>query len=646
MPLEPNQIYVIPAQHPNDNGRGGCSNCLRRKKAGATSHSIDHFLESLARDRGALAHRHNPLRIGYRRHVGTLREIKNEGGITFAQDGSARYDGMPRSAVASGCVDLVLPPAKIAEELGNIARHARLIPAAGRPTVEISKEASDYKKVLRLLQMRTGTDFTSYKSASIERRIARRMVLHKASRLSDYLRHLRDHPGEVDALYQDVLINVTGFFRDSKTFEILKQKVFPKIIKDRAPDEPVRIWVLGCSTGQEAYSLAMTFLEFTAKTGAQIPLQIFGTDLNDTLLEKARAGLYLKSQVQELSTERLRRFFVQEDGGFRVSKALRDLCVFARHDIQTDPPFSRMDLLSCRNVMIYLEPVLQKRLMPIFHYALKQRGFLLLGNSESIGAFTDLFSSEDKTHRLYCRKPTGNRPRVSFQSGRGPAKKLAAPRIHRPLAFGLPGETEAQSEADRVLLAKYAPAGVLINDAMEVLQFRGRTGPYLEPPSGRASHNFLKMLREGLLSPVKSAISRARKDAQTIRVEDVEFRHDNQTRRVNLEVIPLKYPKERWFLVLFEAPLAGGRAGRGANRHTRSRGFPPIWARHCAKIPDCASTWPPCANTCNRSRNNSRLPTKNSSPPTRNPSPATKNCKPSTKNWKRRRRRCNPPTRS
>ena len=558
MSLAPNQVYVIP---PNSQmtTKGGVLKLVEGRRTGEAHHSVDHFLESLALDRGLQA---IGVILSGSASDGTLglEAIKNEGGITFAQDDSAKYDSMPRSAIASGCVDYVLPPASIAEELGRIARLPQLLPQATQAAEELSKDAKDYKRILQLLRARTGADFNLYKPASIRRRINRRMVLNKTPRLSSYLKALRDHPGEVDALYQDVLINVTGFFRDSDAFEMLKQKAFPNILKDRRPDQPVRMWVLGCSTGQEAYSLAMAFLEFTAQSGLQIPLQVFGTDLNGTLLDKARAGLYSKSQVQELAPERLRRFFIQEDGGFRVCKPLRELCLFARHDVQSDPPFSRMDLLSCRNVMIYLEPVLQKRLLPIFHYSLQPEGYLLLGSSESIVGFTDLFSTEDKVHRLYSRKPASNRSRVRLQPKHGPIGRMTAPSANRPSVLGMAGEADAQNEADRVLLAKFAPAGVLVNEDMEILQFRGHTGPYLEPPVGRANYNLLKMVREGLLAPVQATIQKAKRGAETTRMEGVEFRYENQTRRVNLEIIPLKNSRERCFLLLFEPAPMGGSA--------------------------------------------------------------------------------------
>jgi two-component system CheB/CheR fusion protein len=344
-----------------------------------------------------------------------LEAIKGEGGITFAQDESAKYDSMPRSAVAAGCVDFVLPPERIAEELVRIAKHPYVLghepspggrsrvpdegeaaraeatahqdddsplPSGGRgepPQVAVKARAEaadpvegaddeDLRKVMLLLRNHSGVDFTLYKSNTIRRRIARRMVLSKRETLADYARFLKGNASELDTLFSDVLISVTSFFRNAESFGVLKREVIPKILKQRS--DPVRVWVLGCSTGQEAYSVAMAYWEVVEAIQQRPTLQIFATDLNERLLEKARSGLYSKSLAADISPERLRRFFVEEDGGYRVVKSIRDSVVFARQNLITDPAFSRMDLICCRNLLIYLEPTLQQRALPTFHYAL------------------------------------------------------------------------------------------------------------------------------------------------------------------------------------------------------------------------------------------------------------------------------------
>jgi two-component system CheB/CheR fusion protein len=386
-----------------------------------------------------------------------IEAIKNEGGISLAQDNSAKYDSMPRSAIASGCVDLVLAPAQIAKELARISQHPGLIPLHLEDSKGSPNEQNDYQKVLQLLKTSTGTDFALYKSPTLQRRIARRIVLNKLPDLAAYVSHLQKNKEETAALYQDVLINVTSFFRNPEVFEVLKQKVFSKLNQSRTPDQPVRVWVPGCSTGQEAYSIAMAFLEFASRASTQVPLQIFATDVNETLLQRARSGLYFKTQVQNLTPERRRRFFIEEEGGWRICKPIRELCVFARHDLLSDPPFSKVDIVSCRNLLIYLNAQEQKRLMPTFHYGLKPGGFLLLGNSEAVGAHTESFSPQDKTHKLYCRTDVATRLPVKIQKANLHAPKYGAPKVH-PTDSGPPDELEAQKEMERLLLIRFSPA--------------------------------------------------------------------------------------------------------------------------------------------------------------------------------------------
>jgi len=262
----------------------------------------------------------------------------------------------------------------------------------------------DLEPILRLLQKVTGVNFTLYKRSTLRRRILRRLVLHKLDNLASYLAFLQDNPGEVEALYQDVLIKVTGFFRDKGAFEVLKQKVFPEIFSTKSGDGPVRFWVPGCSTGEEAYSLAMSWLEFLGDQGANMPIQILATDVSEAVIDKARVGLFLENIAGEVSSERLRRFFVKVAGGYQISKNLRDMCVFARQNLIQDPPFSKLDLISCRNVLIYLQSALQKRLIPMFHVSLNPAGFLMLGVSETVGSFTGLFALLDKKFKIYRQK--------------------------------------------------------------------------------------------------------------------------------------------------------------------------------------------------------------------------------------------------
>lgn len=510
-----------------------------------------------------------------------LEAIKERDGITFAQDDSARYDSMPRSAIAAGCVDFVLPPAEIARELGRIAKHPYVAGAQAQdalpstseqempegpaaPVEEKEKpgtrradkeEEEGLHKILALLRRHANVDFSNYKVNTIQRRVMRRVVLNRLVSQKDYARLLDGNGKELDALYADLLINVTSFFRNPEAFAALRREVFPKLLRTRRT-EPVRVWVAGCASGQEAYSLAMALTEY-AERASNIPkLQIFATDLSEALLEKARAGLYPKSLLQELSAERVRRFFVEEEGGFRVVKPLRDEVVFARQDLLRDPPFSRLDLISCRNLMIYLEPSLQQKIIPVFHYALKPEGFLFLGASESIGTFTELFEAADRKHKIYARKhgpsPALHLGTVVKHSGALKTGVVPAP---------APDSSEAQSsalsaqrEADRVALNRYAPPGVVLNADWQVLQFRGDTSPYLKPPDGKASFDVLKMAREDLKAPLRTTLKRAERDREALRREDLHLENDGHFRIVSLVVVPLINLKEPCFLVFFEEP--------------------------------------------------------------------------------------------
>src|SRR5712671_2856483 len=568
MRVEPNNVYVLP---PNTSMAiaEGRLRLQPREEGRAGRHPIDYFLRTLAEDQ---THRAIGVILSGTDTDGTLglEAIKSEGGITFAQDAkSAKYDGMPRSATAAGHVDFVLTPKGIAKELALISRHPFVNPIPDTASAEEPTAGRNgFRKVLALLQKSKGVDFTDYKANTLHRRITRRMVLNKLDSTEAYAKFMRQNAAEVEALYHDILINVTSFFRNPESFAVLKERVFPQIVEHHISDEPIRIWTMGCSTGEEAYSIAMSFAEFAADHTEHLPVQIFATDLSDPGIEKARTGLYPRDITQDVSPERLRRFFTEGDGGYRISKPLRDMVVFARQNVIADPPFSRLDLISCRNLLIYLEPVLQKHVLPILHYALKPTGVLWLGTSETPGSSSDLFAPEDKKHRFYSKKPASARLQFHSASAGAARKAVGAGQKTNFLNEQLRTEHDAQKEADRILLARYAPAGVVINTEMEILQFRGSTGPYLEPAAGKATFNLLKMAREGLILPLRSAIQKAKKDDVTIRREDVRVNYNGDSREVNLEVIPIKglTANERCFLVLFEPLVAPGSQKSAASK--------------------------------------------------------------------------------
>ena len=551
--VEPDRIYVAPAQA-FVTYRDGALHVKGQDGSRTAARPVDVFMRSLAEHHG---HQSIGVVLSGTLVDGTrgLDEIKGAGGITFAQDASAEQQGMPRSAIATGAVDFVLSAREIGEELARIARHPYIAP----PAPDAEENAQDLQKVLTVLRGVHGTDFANYKRNTVERRVMRRMVLHKVQSLREYAELLQGNRNEVDALYQDILIGVTSFFRNPDAFEALKATVFPAITEGRSRTEQVRIWSPGCSTGEEAYSLAIAFAEYLEASGRRVGVQIFATDINGASIDKARAGIYARAIAQDVTPERLRRYFVEVDGSYRLSKQIRDCCVFARQDVLQDPPFSRIDLAACRNLLIYLGGSLQQRLIPLLHYALRDKGFLWLGNSETIGAYRDLFEAADAKHRIYAKRPGVTRPTPS------PAEVHWAASRHLPSAAQrIPAiaSGDPQKEADRLVLARYAPPGVLVDADMHILQFRGDTGPYLAPAPGKASLNLLKMLREGLGVGVRNLIQRALREDTAVREEGLRVRSDGGWRNVGVVAIPLKGASVApgAVLVLFEEEDAAERA--------------------------------------------------------------------------------------
>ncbi|MBI2215974.1 MAG: PAS domain-containing protein [Candidatus Rokubacteria bacterium] len=545
--VEPDHVYVIP---PNaDMTIGGGAFTITPRAAVDRHTPIDHFLCSLAQEQEGRAIGVVLSGTGSDGTLG-LRAIKAEGGITFVQDAkSAKHPGMPQSALP--VADFVLPPAGIARELARIGSHPYVnhaMPAAAGPGQP--DEGADVSAVLRVLRNSTGVDFAQYKPATVRRRIARRMLLQKIDDLGTYVRHLRQTPHEAEALRDDILIRVTGFFRDPEGFEALRLRVFPSLVKERAAGEPIRIWVPGCATGEEAYSLVICLLEFLEETDSHLPIQMFATDLSAAAVTRARAGAFPASIESEVSPGRLRRFFVKTDGRYQISKAIRDVCVFATQDLTRDPPFSKLDLVSCCNVLIYLGAALQDRVIPVLHYALKPTGVLKLGPSESVGRFTNLFSVTDKKHKIYARK---SGPSAHLGFGLSAGERSAAP-AGAELKAADWSAAAVEKEADRLILGRYAPAGVVVNADMEIVQFRGKTGPYLEAMPGTASLNLFKMAREGLPAALRRAVQHAATSGGTARAKGLRVGTNGGIREVSLEVIPLgpaEGAKARHHLVLF-----------------------------------------------------------------------------------------------
>jgi two-component system, chemotaxis family, CheB/CheR fusion protein len=562
-PIERNHVYVVPP------GRTAAVRGGRLRLSTTDTHrAVDQFLSTLAEARG-------PQSVGVvlsgTATDGTfgLKAIKAAGGVSFAQNSSAQHDGMPRSAVSSGCVDFVLAPAQIAQRIVSLLPH---LGTDEEELEEASPPPDEFAQVLAVLRQETGVDFTHYKANTLHRRIRRRMALHRLPGLTDYAQYLSSTPKEANALYQDILIGVTSFFRDAEAFDMLKERVFPPLFQDRSRHDPVRLWVLGCATGEEAYSLAIAVKEFATSINSQVPLIVYATDLNDLAIEKSRAGLYPRTIAADVSPERLRRFFVESDGGYRISKSIRDMCVFARQNVLTDPPFSRMDLISCRNVLIYMETALQRKLLPLLHYALKSAGFLFLGPSESLGGQRESFEVVDARHKVFRKKPVATRIEMVIPPLVPPTRSATA----QERGTEVRGEprVDIPRDAERVLLSRYVPAGVLINQDFELLQVRGDTGLFLAPGTGKATLNVLKMARDGLLVPLRTAVQRALKENTTVRQEGVRVKSNGGFKEISLTAIPVHGAQSApccWIMFELTPKSSSGSAKPGATTRAAAR---------------------------------------------------------------------------
>jgi two-component system CheB/CheR fusion protein len=525
---------------------------------------IDFFFRSLAQDQHERAICIVLSGTGTDGTLG-LKAIKGEGGMAMVQEAmSARYDGMPRSAIATGLVDYVLPPEDMPEQLMTYVEHA-FGPGAERVVAPVPEATDSLQKIFILLRAQTGHDFSYYKQNTIRRRIERRMAVNQIGKLDNYVRYLQQNPLEVETLFRELLIGVTNFFRDPEAFAVLAETVIPRLFEDRPLDHPLRIWVPGCSTGEEAYSIAMLVQEHMDALKQALKVQIFATDIDGDAIEKARAGVYPDGIVADVSPERLGRFFSQEDNAYHVKKTIRDMVVFAEQNVIEDPPFSKMDLISCRNLLIYMGPELQKRVLPLFHYSLKQGGVLFLGNSETVGEFVDLFSTLDRKWKLYQRKgvAAAHRPALDFPT----PPFMDDIRATRAVEAATRGRKLSVRElAEKALLQHYTPACVIINERCEVLYIHGRTGQYLEPASGEASLNILRMAREGLRLELTTAIRRVIAHKAPVRYLDLRVKSNGERRAVNLTVRPVLEPPgmRGLIMVLFEDVLPERRAESAA----------------------------------------------------------------------------------
>jgi two-component system CheB/CheR fusion protein len=570
MRVKPDHVYVIPPDA--DVALAGAELVLVERPPAQPHLPVDSFLRSLAHERGSQA---IGVVLSGTASDGTagLRAIKGEHGITLVQDPqSAKFSGMPQSAIDAGVVDYTLPIPLIAEELVRLSRHPYLAVAPELPPEQMDEDA--LSQIFLVVREAVGVDYTEYKPATLQRRLARRMVVRKTRSLGEYLRILREDPQEARLLHEDILIHVTSFFRDPEVFEALKKHVFPELLRPSPEGAPIRIWVAGCSSGEEVYSLAIALLEFIDESPCPRPLQIFGSDISEEAIRTARHGLYPDSVVRELSEERRRRYFVKADGGYRVHKIVRELCVFVRHDLARDPPFSKLDLIACRNVLIYFALALQKRIVTTFHYCLNQPGYLVLGRAEGMVGFGHFFTTVDKTNKIFARTALPSRLRFAPPTKGQP---IAGQPLDRVSLEQHRSTVDVTRYVDRLLLAKYAPAGLIVNEAMEVLQFRGHTGSYLEPAAGEPQNNVLKMARPGLLSALRDAFAQAKKEMAPVRKHSVAIGDDGSTRSCDVVVIPITGfagAKEALYVVLFEDSVPAEKVSKGsAPRPARAAGL-------------------------------------------------------------------------
>jgi chemotaxis protein methyltransferase CheR/two-component system CheB/CheR fusion protein len=533
MKVNPNCVYVIP---PNKDLSilHGKLYLLDPAAPRGLRLPIDFFFQSLADDRHEQAVAVILSGMGSDGTLG-LRAIKKNGGLILVQTPeSAKFDAMPLSAINAGLADIVATPQELWNGIFSYLSHK---PRGGHIAPELVREhqsQSALNQIAILLRERTGNDFSLYKKSTIYRRIERRMMAHQIDAIADYAHYLRDNTQELDLLFKELLIGVTNFFRDPAVWELLKTSAIPALLTKYPTGRTLRAWVPACSTGEEAYSLAIIFKEVVGQNQLQhlFKLQIFATDLDQDAIERARQGFYPAKIAADISSERLKRFFVDEDDGYRIKKEIREMVIFAQQNIFIDPPFTKLDLLSCRNLLIYFDSKLQKKLIPLFHYALATHGILLLGHSETIGEFTSLFTTLDSPLRLYQRSDYGLSPAdIDF-----PTKYLPVTSVTQQETAMTPPALNLQKSVDQLLLQDYTPAAAVVNSSGDILYINGRTGKYLEPPAGKVNWNIHAMARDGLRHEITDALNKAQHQSEAVYLSGLTVATDTGTQTINLTV--------------------------------------------------------------------------------------------------------------
>ncbi|AVM74084.1 chemotaxis protein CheB [Magnetospirillum gryphiswaldense] len=570
MTVAANRVHVIPSNRDMTLRQGALHLSLPEQPHGQRL-PIDTFFLSLALECGASAIGIVLSGTGSDGTLG-LRAITGAGGIGLVQDpASAQYDGMPTSAINAGAATHVVTPELMPDALQAHIRYPNI--ASEPPPAPAT--ISGMNQILLLLRTGTGHDFSGYKKSTIGRRIERRQTLHGIEDITHYARYLKEHPAEIQALFKELLINVTSFFRDPEAFVTLKKEVLPQILDGKPPDYVVRLWVTGCATGEEAYSIAIILREVMEESGRQLKTQFYATDLDDDAIAIARAGFYPLTIAQDVSPERLGHFFVKEDNGYRVKKEVREMVVFATQNVIKDPPFTKMDLVSCRNLMIYLETEVQNRLIPAFHYALKPGGILFLSPSESIGGHTELFFPLNRKWKFYRTSPSIASARAMLASGlswtTGTANKPPVDVMSKTK------ETNIAELTRRALVQSFAPVAVMTDHKGDILYVHGDTSLYLRPPPGQATLNAVEMAHEGLQLELRSALNQAVTQATPTLEREVSFMVGQEVRRVSLGVRPLPTAEPGLGLILIsfqempaivasDKPVRRRRAGGSVDR--------------------------------------------------------------------------------
>ena len=562
MRLGPDMIYIPPSDL-DPIIKSGSIHLQKRENRTELHMPIDIFLRSLAHDRGDAA---GCVILSGTGTDGTqgVRQIKEKAGVAVAQDeASARHWGMPRSAIETGLVDYVLAPSRMPGQLLAYFRHPAAI---GDDPLENHQHASELEIILSLLTKRTRHDFSLYKKSTLIRRIQRRMSVTRSNSVSEYIGFLHKHPVESGSLFQDLLIGVTSFFRDPEVFAYLKEKVLPDLITRSRDDGSFRAWIPGCATGEEAYSVAILVKECMRELNINREVQIFATDIDSKAIEKARRGSYLVNIVTDVSPERLQRFFVQGDNQYQIKKEIRESVIFAEQNVLRDPPFMKLDLLVCRNLLIYLEPVAQAKLIPLFYYSLKSAGVLFLGTSESTGRFAELFQPVFKKFSIYQKKAARDiPPRIQFPLGE---KRLLPHLEHKPQrAEDFADDDGVAQVVTRLLLEEYLAACAIVDHDGNILYIHGRTGHYLEPAQGKANLRIADMAREGVRMALSSALQQAGQNNRQVRKKGLWIKTNGEHLKIDLAVKPLSAPPLKdCLMVLFkqvqDASPQRGKAGR------------------------------------------------------------------------------------